>query len=305
MATDDLTTSISDWLKTRRAQIAFRVRQHGLPMTVTVLVPVADFTENGIRIASEPRPHSLFAAAGSFYPMLFAAASKPLIDDAGERLAGALVEHVGDRIKYLCNFGPVIVQQDLEHPSLITKVRVSEVTPRSDATDMLGWESIFYALLVLRQCLLEYLGSLSTLEADDEIVASQLAREVMHFVENDDVTYLGRIPLAGLKIEADRVESDDCSLCHLSRDELGYLFSRRQNGMYQPSRVASGLPGRMSPEMWLHERIVLEVRARHPKTELFFTVTTRCQKVLLAFDFLGLEFAGAGFGAMLREPRWL
>lgn len=305
MATDDLTTSISDWLKTGRAQIASRALQHGLPLTVTVAVPVADFTENGMQSTSEPRPHSLFAAAGSFHPMLFAAVSKPLIDDAGERLAGALVEHVGDRIKYPCNFGPGIVQQDLEHPNLITKLSVSEATHGNIAPHMLGWEPIFYALMILRQCLSEYLASLSTLEADNELVASQLAREATHFIENDDVTYLGRIPLAGLRIEADRVAIDDCSLCHLSRDELGYLFWRRQNVMYQPSRVASGLPGTMSSEMWLQERIILEVRGCQPKTSLFFTVAPRCQKVLLAFHFLGLEFAGAGFGAMLREPRWL
>lgn len=306
MASDDLTSSISDWLKTRREQLAARASQHRLPLTVSIAVPVAHFTENGgMQSTSEPRPHSIFAAAGSFHPMLMADVSKPLIDVAGEQLAAALVEQFGDRVKYPCNFGPAIVQQDLEHPDLITKLSMSEVTPDDIAAHMLGWDPIFYTLMILRQCLLEYLASLSTLGADNELVASQLAREVIDFIQNDDVTYLGRVPLAGLQIETDRVEVDDCSLCHLSREELGYLFWRRQNVMYQPSRVASGLPGTMSPEMWLQERVILEVRTCQPKTSIFFTVAPRCQKLLLAFHFLGLEFAGAGFGAMLREPRWL
>ena len=305
LASGDLTSSISDWLKTRRAQFASRALQHGLPLTVTLPVPVADFIENGVQSTSEPRPHSLFAAAGSFHPMLFAAVTKPLIDEAGERLAGALVEQVGDRIKYACNFGPGYIQQDLEHPNLITKLTASETNPGDIAAHMLGWEPIFYALVILRQCLFEYLASLSTLGADNELVAQQLARDVIHFVQNDDVTYLGRVPLAGLQIEADRIEFDDCSLVRLSREELGYLFWRRQNVMYQPSRVAIGLPGTMSPDMWLQERIILEVRACQPKTSIFFSVAPRCQKLLLAFHFLGLDFAGAGFGAMLREPRWL
>lgn len=302
MASNDLTTSISDWLKTRRAQLALRVQQQGLPLAVPVSVPVADFTENGMTSTNELRTQSLFADPGSFHQTLFADISKPLIDNAGERLASALVEQVGDRIKFSCYFRPNSLKQDLEHPELI----ISEAKPGNNSmADILEWEPIFYAVLILRQSLLEYLESLPTLEFDDEPNASRLAREVMDFVENDNVTYLGRIPLAGLEINADRVIIEDYSFHHLSREELGYLFWRRHNMMYQPSRVAYGLPGTMSPEMWQQERIVLEVRAYQPKTSPFISIVPQCQKLLLAFHIIGLEFAGAGFGAMLCEPRWL
>jgi hypothetical protein len=305
MPSDDLTSSISNWLKTRRAQFASHALQHGLPLTVTIPVPVAHLTENGMQGMSELQPHSPFAAAGPYHPMLFLAVSKPLIDDAGEQLAGALVEHVGDRVNYFFGFEPAILQQDLEHPDLIPKLKVPEAYPGDIAAQMPRWQPILYALVILRQCLLEYLASLSTLAKDNELVASQLARQMIRFVESDDVTYLGRIPLAALQIAGDRLAIADCSLCRLSPEELGYLLSRRQNVMYQPSRVASGLPRMMSPEILLQERIILEVRACHPKTSPFFPVAPRCQKLLLAFHLLGLEFAGAGFGAMLREPRWL
>ena len=303
---DDIASSIAEWLTARRAQFADRAVRHGIPLSIAVPTPVAEFTPSGMQSTIEMRQQSLFAAMGSVvHPSAGAALTKPFIDSAGEKLAESLVEAFDDRLKYLCNVGPVVVQQDLEHPELITRLTPPQIEPGDITATMLGWDLIFYALMILRQCLLEYLSSLSSLDADDAALARHLAEEAVGFAHDEEVTYLGRVPLAGLEINDSVVEVEDCSLRRLSRDELGYLFQRRHSFAYQPTRVASRLPGTISAETWLQERVALEVRARHPKTSLFFTVASRCQKVLLAFHLLGIQFAGAGFGTMLREPAWV
>jgi hypothetical protein len=303
---DDLVIHVSQWLKERRADIAQKAAQQGLPMSVVVQVPVATFTETGMQSSTEQRSQSLFSAIGSMvHPMTYAAIAKPFIDGAGERLAAEMVQRFGEGVKYPCNFGPYIVQQELEHPDLITMLAGPELDPANPATHMLGWETIFYTLMILRQCLQEYLALVPSLDADDEILAQRLAHEAVIFASDEQVTHVGRIPLAGIDVESPGFEVGDCTFSHLSDDELGFLFQRRHSQMFQPSRVASGLPGTMYAETWLQERVVMEVRSRHPKKEVFYSLAPRCQKLLLAFHLTGVEFAGAGFGAMLREPRWI
>ncbi len=301
----ELVKSVAEWLKTRRAQLSARATQHGLPQSISLPVPVADFTEGGMQSTTEQREHSLFAANASFHPMLFIEVTKPFIDSAGEKLADSLAQQFGDRIKYASNYEPGILAQDLEHPELISNLPTPQFDPKEIASHMLAWEPLFYALMLLRHCLCEYLSALPSLAADNDLLAGRLANEVVTFAQDDEVTYLGRVPLAGLDVPASGVAVEDCSLVHLTRDELGHLFWRRQNIRFQPSRVASALPGSMSAETWMQERVVLEVRSRQPKTAVFYTMASRCQKLLLALHLFGIEFAGAGFGAMIREPLWL
>lgn len=302
----DLVVRVSKWLKKRRADIAHKAAQQGLPMSVLVQVRVATFTDNGMQSTTEQRSQSLFSAIGSMvHPMTYAAIAKPFIDGAGERLATEMVQRFGEGVKYPCSFGPYIVQQDLEHPELITVLAGPELDQANRAAYMLGWETIFYTLMILRQCLHEYLALVPSLDADDEVLAQRLAHEAVAFASDEQVTHVGRIPLAGIDVESPGFEVGDCAFSHLSGDELGFLFERSRSQMFQHSRVALGLPGTMNAEAWLQERVVMEVRSRQPKKEAFYSLAPRCQKLLLALHLTGVEFAGAGFGAMLREPRWL
>jgi hypothetical protein len=305
--TEGLERRVTDWLLQRRAETFSRAVEHGLPPAVAILVPVAEFTDNGgMQSTNEQRQVSLFAASPwlNVHPNLYASATKPLIDGTGEDLAEALVDAFSERIVYASNVGPAIVKQDMEHPHLVTDLPVPEASPTDIGKAMLGWDPIFYALMLLRNSLLEYLSEVPTLAQDDNVLAARLARELVGFAASDEVTHLGRIPLAGVDLDDQELAVDDCRIVRLSRDELGHLFWRRHNTMYQPSRVAASLPGTMSPETWLQERVALEVRQRHPKKDLFFTMASHSQKVLLGLHLVGISFAGAGFGAMLREPRW-
>src|SRR5438105_1046334 len=68
---DGLTAAVASWLMSRRAQLAMRALQHGLPLTVSTQVPVAEFIEGGMQTTMEVRQQSLFEALGSVvHPMV-------------------------------------------------------------------------------------------------------------------------------------------------------------------------------------------------------------------------------------------
>ena len=305
MPIERLASSLANWLTGRRAEIARRAIASGLPLTVSRQVPVAEFTAGGLQSTAEPRQESLFAAMGSVMnPGLFRSISAPLIDSRGEELAETLVAHFGDGVKYVAMFGPGFIQHDLEHPDLVTQLARSETGSNDPGEQMLAFDPLFYVLLALRQCLVEYLSSLPSLASDDDRLVEHLAGELLTFLGGTQIFHLGRIPLAGLDIEGDSVEVDGCAIQRLTREELGYMFSSRWPARYEPSRVASTLPGTVSPADFLQERVVLEILEGKPKTQ-WHTVAVSAQKFLLAFHLLGLEFAGTGFGAMLQQPGWL
>ena len=290
----------------RRAHLARRATEQGLPLTVDLPVSVADFSGGGLLSTTEQRTHSLFAYVASVVePTLYAAVAQPLIDTAGEDIATDLVEAYGNGLGYPCTYGPAVVQQELEHPDLITTLTLAGQVPGDLASGMLSWEPIFYGLLLLRQCLLEYLATIPSLGIDDPSLAERLADDLVRFAASNEMTCLARVPLAGLDIDGDLVEVEGCTLRRLGREEVGYLSSRRTSLLMFPfSRVASGLPGLFPTEFGLQERIALEVRVRQAKTTPFSTAALPCQKLLTALHLIGLDFAGAGFGAMLQEPRW-
>ena len=302
---DELVPAVSGWLKGRRADIAERARQQGWPLSVEVQIPVAEFTTGGMTATTEARPRSLFAAQGAFaHPLLRQTLAKPLIDSPGEDLALRLVAEFGDGLRYLCNYGPGFLLPDLEHPDLLSKTS-APVNASDIFGHMLSWEPLFYALIVLHQCVTTYLSELDSLGEDDNALAVRLATEAITFCSTSDVVVLSRVPLAGLNLDHDAIVIGKCALHRLSRDELGHLFWRRHVARPDLSTVAArGLPGAISSELGLRERVVLEVRDTAPKTT-WHVPSTHVQKILLALHLTGVEFAGAGFGAMLREPTML
>lgn len=302
----DLVTAVTKWLVSRRAELAIRVQQHGLPLALMAQVPVATFVDGGMKTDTELRSHSFFSAPGwAMDPMAYSAITKPFIDSAGESLAKLLVAAFGDNIKYFVHLGPIVVQRELEHPELISKISATQGDPTDLASQVLGWDPIFYALMILRQTLFEYLSSIATLGQDDIQHAHKLAAEAVEFAGAEEVTHVARVPLAGIDVSGPDLNVEDLTVRDLSGDELGYLFQRRHSMGFQLSRIGADLPGSFSPEMWLQERVVLELRTRQPKTAVFYSLGPSCQKMLLALHLIGVEFAGAGFGAMLQEPRWM
>jgi hypothetical protein len=277
-----------------------------LPLSVQIAVPVAELIDTGVKSTMEQRPHSLFATLSSMSPGVVDLFAKPFVDGQGESLAQTLAEEYGDRVKYLSMYGPAFIRYDLEHGELMDRV----THPTRDSPDMgsleLRFEPIFYSLVVLRQCLHAYVSQIPSLGVDDEALAANLARSAVGFLGDDYITYLGRVPLAGLDVAGQGVSVADCSVVPLTPEELGYLNRRRHNFMYQAmSPVSSLLPGEFPRDLGIQEAVTLEVRARRPKSEVFHDIGPRCQKVLLALHLCGLAYGGAGFGAMVRQPQWL
>jgi hypothetical protein len=96
----DLVTAVANWLVSRRAEVAIRVQQHGLPLALMAQVPVATFVDGAMKTDTELRSHSLFSAPGwAMDPMAYSAITKPFIDSAGESLAKLLLAAFGDNIK--------------------------------------------------------------------------------------------------------------------------------------------------------------------------------------------------------------
>lgn len=288
---------IVTWLMDRRAQLEARARAAGLPMAVMVSVPIGEVTDHGLTTRTEARPLSVFS-----FSTLSVRVGTPLLDDQGERLAAELVARYGDGIKFLCRYGPGNLRNDMEHPDLAEQPDVSLQFNNLEQS-MLAWTPMFYALILLRQCALEYVSHLASLDSDEGEVARRLATELLDFCADDAVTHLARVPLAGIDITEPEVASSDCVLKRLSGEELGLLSSERHLP-WTTTRTSRSLPATMAP--WTHhiERIVLEVRQTGPKTQLY-NPAVYCQKVLLALHLMGVEYAGAGFGAMLEEPIWI
>jgi hypothetical protein len=95
----------------------------------------------------------------------------------------------------------------------------------------------------------------------------------------------------------------EVTIRRLTREELGYLFWRREP-FFVTSKTARSMPRVWRVDETLMERVALEVRERRPKAE-FQTSVIHCQRVLLALHLLGFKIAGSGFGAMLEEPSWV
>jgi len=300
---DALVASISVWLRSRRSDIATRVAVHQLPLTVVENTQVAeDLPTGGMAGNVEPRTVSAFQYVSLQYPSL-AGVIGPLIDGAGERLARTLVEVFGPRLRYLARSGPRSLEQDLEHPDLVAAVTEDTQPVTNPVMSMLSFKPIFYALMLLRQCLVEYLTSIASLGVDDSAAADTLARELVEVCASTDVVHVARVPLAGLDVTSGSVTVRELTIRRLSREELGYLFWRR-DPVFFTSRTARSMPGVWRLEETLMERVALEVRERRPKTE-YYTPAIDCQRVLLALHLLGFKIAGSGFGAMLEEPLWV
>jgi hypothetical protein len=229
--------------------------------------------------------------------------TRPLIDGAGARIASDLVDVYGSRLKYLARSGPRAIERDLEDPEILRDAVETSPEPLDPTAGMLSFKPIFYALTMLRQCLLEYLSKLESLESDDIVHSERLADELVNFCSSSETVHVGRIPLAGTDLASGPISVDGLTVLKLNREELGYLFWRR-DPMSHLSQAARSMPGVMHLEEFLMERIVLEVRERRPKV-MWHTPGVLCQKVLLALHLLGFKFAGSGFGAMLEEPLWV
>lgn len=304
----ELTLQIAQWLRASRGRFAAAALNHKLPLAQMEQVPVAEPYGNGMQSGTELRSVSPFAHASAFgLPPVYAATTTPFIDGRGESIAQELVEQFGDGIRYLCTYSPMLIEKELEHPELVSDL----VPPSQDPADPMAawssWGAIFYALALLRQALLEYLALLPSLGQEDADAAARLSQELVGFAGSTESTYVTRVPLAGLDIQDERLDLPGCTLRRLDREELGYLFSRRFTSTYAAaaSRVASDLPGTFSIETVLNERIALEIRTTVAKSSYPATGTFGCQKLILALHLLGIRFSGAGFGALLQEPRFL
>lgn len=288
----------------RREQIEARARVMGLPMSVSVPVPIGELTEQGLTTYNEMRTVGVFSLSNvdaAMYSNLVAMGA-PLLDQEGETLAYELVGQYGDSLKFLCHLGPGVLRHEMEHPDLLQQPGVS-MQFSSAETAMLAWTPLFYALILLRQCILEYVSSLVSLDRDDAHTAHHLAAELLTFCGRDQLTYLSRVPLAGVDVAEAPVACADCILKKVSGEELGHISLER----YEPwntTRISRSLPAATAPWMWHLERVVLEIRQMHPKTKMY-DPAVRCQKVLLALHLMSVEYCGAGFGAMLQEPLWI
>lgn len=300
---DALVASISSWLRSRRTDVATRLASHQLPLAVVENAQVAEHLPTGGMAGNvEPRTVSAFQYVSLQYPSL-AGAIGPLIAAAGVLLAASLVEVFGPRLRYLARTGPRGLEQDLEHPALVAAVLDDTQPVTNPVTSMLSFKPIFYALMLLRQCLVEYLTSITSLGVDDSASSDRLARELVDVCASTDVVHVARVPLAGLDVASGSVTVRELTIRRLSREELGYLFWRR-DPVFFTSRTARSMPGVWRLEEMLMERVALEVRERRPKTE-FYTPAVACQRILLALHLLGFKIAGSGFGAMLEEPLWV
>lgn len=263
--------------------------------------------EGGYRLWTEHRPASIFALSASSHPahyMRLAGRQMDwrVLDDEAEGIARELVEQWHDGIRYLCQFGPPVLQPAMDHPELLHQTQ-PPVNPLSIETIMLAWEPIFYALALLHQCAFEYLRTIPSLDMEDSALAARLADELTAFAQDTECAAVARVPLAGIEIGGPSIGSRLCSIERLTSEELGQLFSERQTA-WVSTKVAHSLPASMDGRRHLTERVVLEVRQHHPKG-VYFTPAIQCQKVLLAMHIVGVQYAGSGHGAMLQEPLWV
>lgn len=298
-----LRTSISDWLQARRADIARRSTAHGLPLSITEDLPVAEHVvSGGLTSHVEQRSASVYRQF-SWQFRGIPGITQPFIDGAGEALAQRVADVFGRGVVYFARSGPVVLREDLEHPAIIDAMLASEVSAPDPFAAMLAFDPLFYTLMVLRHCLAEYLAILPTLGADNVDVAERLAGEALGFLSSADATHIARIPLAGLDVDDAGIEADGITIRRMSREELGFVFSRR-GPFIDWSRTARAMPRAWHPEQSLMERVMLEVRERKPKT-IPHQAAVIAQRVLLALHATGFRFAGSGFGAMTEEPAWL
>ena len=138
---------------------------------------------------------------------------------------------------------------------------------------------------------------------DDGVLATLLANETIAFCASPEATYVARVPLAGIEVES-ALNFGGVAIRPLTPEELGYMSQQRNTLSFPTRTVARSLPGFVHDALNVSERIALEVRERIDKTTLG-SPAIRCQKFLLALELRGVEFSGAGFGAMLMEPLWV
>jgi hypothetical protein len=298
-----LNGEVAAWLRGRRRQIAADAVSKGLPLQVIDQIQVAEYPPTGGMAGNiEERLVSSFSAlSGQFGGV--PGITRPLIDNAGGRIAGDLVDSYGGRLKYLARTGPRAIERDIENAEILQNVTDPSPEPFDPSAGMLSFKPIFYALMLLRQCLIEYLTKLKSLDGDDIARSERLADELVAFCASADVVHVGRVPLAGIDLADGPISVDSLTLAKLNREELGYLFWRR-DPMSRLSRTGQSMPGVMHLEEFLMERVVVEVRESRPKVA-WHTPGIQCQKTLLALHLHGLTIAGSGFGAMLEEPLWV
>lgn len=299
----ELVAEVADWLRGRRTEICRRTETAGLPTTVNFNIPVAEPDGAGIASTDSQRSGTIFADSSNVRPLVLREVCSPLLDSQGENLAQRLAATFGDRLRFYSGIGPGAVIQDLEHPSLIpTEQRVAGVSGRLPER-VPSSAPILYGLLLLRQCLVEYLGSLASLNTDDEGLVDQLASSLIRFSASEFSLHVGRVPLGGLDFDGDSISAGPCTIRRLNPEELGHLFWRRHQWFYQHSPIRIDLPNPVLSNVGLDERVVLEVCAWFPKREPG-TVAPACERLLLAMILNGWDFSGEGFGIVLEEPYW-
>jgi len=302
-SSDSLRNRIAQWLRARRADIAARMTAHRLPLAISEEVQIAEHVPSGGMTGDVERRTASAYRQFAWQFRGIPGITQPFIDGAGESLARKVVETFGSVVTYFAQSGPGVLREQLEHPEIVEAMVASPSSSPDLFASMLAFDPLFYSLMVLRQCLAEYLTTLPTLGADDIETSERLASEAVTFFGSPEVVHVARIPIAGLDVSDGDIQADGVTIRRLTREELGYLFWRR-GPFVEVSRTARSMPRVWRPEQMLMERVMLEVRERRPKTMLHQPAVA-AQRTLLALHLTGLKFAGSGFGAMLEEPPWV
>lgn len=270
MQAQELPRKIVRWLEHRRGQFLKASKLLGIPPSVQISRPVVtDLTETGFTSSQESvrvTPLALPAYAFSLRDK-----TAPSKEDIKNSPADALHKAYGDRCKVWTPFS----KHNFESNTL---------------------ECIYAVLLSRVES--EYLRALDSLETAKYSVAESLTKDVIQLIESDTVSFVTALPLAGIRLTEDSLESNNIRLRKISSHELARIadVSSDQLWLYYGEKGIRSWPLRFASE-----RSVLEVRTTcskvtQPQAGLY------PKKVVLALALLGFELHGESLASTWTEP---
>ncbi|OQW31289.1 MAG: hypothetical protein A4E19_20175 [Nitrospira sp. SG-bin1] len=270
MQADGLQKQIVQWLEERRKLLLKASQLAGIPPSVEISRPVVtNFTETGFSSSQETvqvTPLVIPAFAFSLREK-----TAPSTEDIQKSPADALHKAYGERCKVWTPFS----KHNFERNPL---------------------EWISEALLSRIE--LEYIRSLATLKTPNRSVAESLAKDAICLIQSDTINFVTALPLAGIKLSEESIESNNIRLRKISSNELARIADLSADQLwlyYEHKGVRPPFPRVVS------ERSVLEVRTTCSKT-VQPQAGLYPKKVILALALLGFELHGESLASTWTEP---
>jgi|GEM_PF-7118575 len=195
MQAEELQKQIVRWLEYRRGQFLKASELLGIPPSVQISRPVVtDLTETGFTSSQEPVQVTPLAIP--VYAFSLREKAAPSKEDSQNSPADALHKAYGDRCKVWTPF--------------------SKYNFGSNPLE-------FINEILLGGVASEYLRALHSLETANSSVAESLGKDVIRLIESDTINFVTALPLAGIKLAEDSIESNNIRVRKISSHELARI----------------------------------------------------------------------------------